>query len=123
MKIIIAGSRNLVDKKKIIPIIANGLSEICSSEGISKQDIELVSGGARGIDTIAQEFAQMYNIKFTLFVANWEYFGKRAGYIRNEKMAKYADALIAIWDGQSKGTKHMINLAKKYNLTVVIYPL
>ena len=50
------------------------------------------------------------------FTTEWDKFGKRAGYIRNEEMAQYADACVCFWDYQSKGTKHMINLAKAYSL-------
>ena len=52
------------------------------------------------------------------FPAQWNEFGKRAGYIRNEEMAKYADACVAFWDGESKGTKHMIDLANKHKIEV-----
>ncbi len=60
------------------------------------------------------------NIKIIEFPADWEKFGKKAGYIRNEEMAKYSDSCIVFWDGKSKGTKHMIELAKKYNLNLKI---
>ena len=51
-------------------------------------------------------------------MANWDTFGKRAGYIRNQEMANNADALVAFWDEESKGTRHMIEIAKKQNLAV-----
>lgn len=54
----------------------------------------------------------------TIFKADWDKHGKAAGFKRNTEMAKYADALIAFWDGKSKGTKHMIDTAKSHNLKV-----
>jgi hypothetical protein len=69
---------------------------------------------------LGELYANENNIKIIEFPADWEKFGKKAGYIRNEEMAKYSDSCIVFWDGKSKGTKHMIELAKKYNLNLKI---
>jgi glycerophosphoryl diester phosphodiesterase len=53
-----------------------------------------------------------------VFPAEWDKYGKSAGYRRNEQMAQYAEVLVAFWDYNSPGTRHMINLAKQYNLEV-----
>lgn len=71
---------------------------------------EVVSGGAKGPDTMAIEWATIYNKSVKVFMAEWDRLGRRAGPIRNAEMSIYADALVAFWDGQSVGTKHMINL-------------
>ena len=84
-------------------------------------DFEIISGGASGVDSIAEYFAKQFNYAFKKFPANWNKYGKRAGYLRNVEMGNYADALIAIWDGKSKGTKHMIDIADKKGLKVYIY--
>lgn len=108
MRIIIAGSRSF-DNYKI-------LKEKCS-EIIGGKDVEIVCGMARGADTLGEKCG--YDIKY--FPAKWSLFGKSAGYKRNEQMAKYADMLIAFWDGKSRGTGHMIDLARKYNLIIHVF--
>lgn len=82
---------------------------------------EIVSGNARGADTQGRLYAEQYNIPYTLFPAQWDTFGKSAGYIRNAEMADYADALIAFWDGKSKGTSHMIKTMKIKNKPYWVY--
>jgi len=82
---------------------------------------EVVSGGAKGVDRLGELWAQKRNIPITRFPAEWNKYGKRAGYIRNKEMALYADALLAIWDGESKGTKHMIDSALEQGLWVCVY--
>jgi len=118
MKVIIAGGREfndyeLLSKKcdKVLKI-NNNLS--------SQKNIEIVSGTARGTDRLGERYAVERGYPIKRFPANWDKYGKSAGYRRNEEMAKYADVLIAFWDGESRGTKHMIDLAKKYNLKVGI---
>ncbi len=102
MKVLIAGSRGIFDTDQVL----EGLQE----SGLSVQDVgEIVSGGAIGVDTIAEEIAEENGIDFKVFLADWVRYGKRAGMIRNEEMGRYADMLVAIWDGKSKGTKHMID--------------
>lgn len=120
MKVIIAGSRTITDKHKVYPIFSKILTYLVSQLS-SPLNIEIVSGGARGIDTLAESFAELWKISFKKFPANWDKYGKSAGYIRNVEMADYADVLIAVWDGKSKGTSHMIDIAKKKGLEVFIH--
>lgn len=108
MKTIIAGSRSFNNFKL--------LTEICDKEIIT----EIISGTARGADTLGEYYAVTHNILIKRFPANWNKYGKSAGYIRNKKMAEYADALIAFWDGKSKGTKHMIDLATNQGLKIKV---
>ncbi len=112
MKVIIAGSRNFNNYDL--------LHKKCTELLKNQTDIEIVSGTANGADKLGERFAKEQNYKLTQFPADWDSFGKSAGYIRNEEMAKYADALIVFWDGKSKGTKHMIDLAYKCSLKVRI---
>lgn len=86
----------------------------------NKKDVIILSGHAKGTDTLAEYYANENGITLEIFPANWNEYGKSAGFIRNAEMIKKADALIAFWDGKSKGTKHAIDLAKKKNIRVVI---
>ena len=76
---------------------------------------------ARGVDFLGGLWAHNRGIPVAEFPADWDKYGKRAGYLRNEEMARNAEALIAIWNGKSPGTKHMIDIAHKSNLKVFIY--
>lgn len=108
MKIIIAGSRGFDNyqllKYKVDKILTN------------VDQIEIVSGGAKGADLLGEKYAQENNYTLTQIPAEWDYYGKKAGYIRNQQMADYADGCICFWDGKSKGTKHMIDIAKEKGL-------
>ena len=83
-----------------------------AASGVLPKVTEIVSGGARGVDTLAEQYAEAHNIPFTLFPADWETHGKKSGFLRNAEMAHYADYGVAIWDGESRGTKHMISLMR-----------
>ena len=82
------------------------------------EDIAVVCGMARGADTLGETYAKDRGYEVHYYPADGDQFGKSAGYRRNEQMAQNADALVAFWDGCSRGTKHMIDLAKRYNLKV-----
>ena len=79
-----------------------------------------MSGHASGADSLGEKFAADHNLQCELYPADWDKHGKAAGPIRNAEMAEVADALIAFWDGQSRGTKSMIDLARKKGLQVAI---
>ncbi len=79
---------------------------------------EIVSGCAYGADLLGENYAEEYGYLIHQFPANWTVNGVAAGPIRNRQMAKHADLLIAFWDGKSKGTKNMIEEAKKHNLKI-----
>jgi hypothetical protein len=110
MKTIIAGSRSIKDFKLLAKIIHESSFTIT----------EILSGGAQGIDQMAIDYAKLNNLPYRIFPANWV-MGKSAGYVRNEEMAKEAEALIAIWDGESRGTKHMIETAIRYKLQIHLH--
>lgn len=81
---------------------------------------EVVSGTARGVDQLGEKVAQELGLPVKRFPADWS-FGGMAGHARNVRMAYYAEGLIAIWDGHSTGTKHMIDTAKQRGLHVVVF--
>ena len=112
MKIIIAGGRDFNDYNKLCQFCNKILSE--------QTEVEIVSGTANGADKLGEKYAVDNGHPIKQFPADWDKFGKSAGYKRNAQMAEYADALIAFWDGKSRGTKHMIDLAKRAKLKVRI---
>lgn len=115
MKVIIAGTRT------VQPSIALELIESAiEGSGWRGEISEVIHGGAMGIDTAAGEYAKD-KWPVTVVPANWKEHGKAAGPIRNLAMAKMADALIAIWDGQSIGTRDMINKAKSKGLRIYVH--
>lgn len=87
---------------------------------ISGTEVEIVSGTAKGADQLGERFAKEHNYQIKQFPADWNTYGKKAGYIRNKQMAEYADALVAFWNGESKGTKSMIELAEKNLLQIKV---
>lgn len=111
MKVIIAGSRGIDN----IHLIAKAVRD----SGFKVT--EVVSGTARGVDRLGERWATNNGVPIRRFPADWDTFGKSAGYQRNAEMAMYADALIAIWDGYSKGTGHMIQLANTHHLKVYVH--
>ena len=114
MKLIIAGSRRvLLNQKTLINMV--------TTLPFSQEITEIVSGGAPGIDSLAIKCFVNGPYKLTVMEAGWNTYGKAAGMIRNTAMAKYADALLVVWDGSSRGTKHMINIAKEHNLKLKVY--
>ncbi len=75
----------------------------------------VVSGGARGADMMGEEWAKKHGIDTLIFPADWDRYGKAAGYIRNEDIIKNSDQVVAFWDGASRGTQHSISLCEKHN--------
>lgn len=108
MKTIIAGSRTINEMDALTAAIR------CSGFEIT----EVVSGGAGGVDLMGERWAKAYGVPVVKFPADWNAHGKAAGPIRNKQMAEYAEALIAVWDGRSRGTKNMIDTARKLGLKV-----
>ena len=109
-RVIVAGTRTFDDYK----LLEEKLDKIFKNH----RPTSIVCGEAKGADTLGKEYAKKHNIHVDSFPANWEKYGKQAGYIRNEEMAKNAEALIAFHKDNSAGTKHMIETAKKNNLQI-----
>lgn len=120
-RIIIAGSRGFNDydflENKVIKI----LKELRPGKAL-----KIISGTANGADKMGERFAFKYGIDVKRLPAQWDTYGKRAGYVRNNLMAEYAmsdncrGVLIAFWDGKSKGTKMMIDIAERKCLEVFV---
>jgi len=103
MKLIIAGSRHIhLSPEELYNII----TEKIGAHWCYIVD-EIVSGGAIGIDRSGEEFSERFCIMLTRFPAGWAQYGFGAGPRRNLKMAEYADALLLVWDGKSKGSANM----------------
>jgi len=112
MKIVIFGSRGIEDIRAV-----ESAMEAC---GMASLVTEIVSGGARGVDRLGERYARQYGILCKIFPAQWAKYGKSAGPLRNAEMAKYADYGVAVWDGVSRGTAHMLKLMEG-RVFVVIY--
>lgn len=113
MKVIVAGSRDFSN----YDLLCKKLDIILSQQ----KDIQIVCGEARGADSLGKRYAEEHGYVVLLYPANWEKYGKSAGFRRNKEMAQVADALVAFWDGQSKGTYNMIQLMKNKPTRVVMY--
>lgn len=124
LRIIIAGSRNFNDFTLLEKSVEKIRQDIIAEKSKSISRVCIVSGTARGADRLGELYAQKAGLHTYKFPADWDNLGKRAGYVRNEEMAKFAikdgnyGILISFWDGESKGTKHMIDLAQKHGLEV-----
>lgn len=81
---------------------------------------EIISGGARGADTLAEKYAKLNLIPIKIFQPDWKKYGRRAGIVRNVDIIKSANLVIAFWDGKSNGTKNSINICFKNNIAVKI---
>jgi hypothetical protein len=100
MKLIIAGSRD-------INLNPTQIEEyICKLMPQDIEIIEVISGNCKGVDMSGEKWAEFHNIHIKLFKPNWN-LGLKAGPMRNKRMAEYGDALLLVWDGQSKGSKNM----------------
>ena len=128
IRIIIAGGRDFNRYDMLCKSVADTIVEMVYERKITPEtDIKIISGRARGADQHGERFAEENGYECVKFPAKWDELGKRAGYVRNMEMAKYAKSddaygvLIAFWDRKSKGTEHMIDIAKKYGLETHIF--
>jgi len=113
MRLIVAGSRKGIPKEMVFQYL--------NEEVDITEDLEIVSGGAQGVDKFGEEWAFNNNIDVKLFPADWDTYGKSAGYRRNVDMSRYADVLFAFWDGKSKGTEHMIKIMSDLKKPAAIF--
>lgn len=113
-RVIIAGCRDFDDYEL--------LKEKCDYflQDEKKEDVVIISGHASGADALGERYAQERGFQLETFPADWKAHGRAAGPIRNARMASAANALIAFWDGKSRVTKNMIEIAKNHNLKVVV---
>lgn len=109
MKVAIIGSRNFSDYNAL----EDAVSRLCG------QALEcIISGGAKGADSLAEQYAQKFAIPIKVFKPDWKQYGRGAGVVRNRDIVSHADVVIAFWDGVSRGTASSIKLAQKMNKTV-----
>ena len=111
MKVIIAGSRS-INTMEIV-------EQAIQTSGFTLA--EIVSGGAKGVDALAERYAEKHALPIKIYPIGCDQYGRVAGLIRNAQMVDYADALIAVWDGQSAGTAHMIQSARDKNLPIYVH--
>lgn len=109
LKVIVAGGRDFSDYKMLTKTLDH-----------LKKPFEVVCGEAKGADSLGKRYANENELKVHSFPADWNTHGKSAGYKRNEQMAEFADACIAFWDGKSRGTKHMIDIATRKGLKLLV---
>ncbi len=112
MKVIVAGSREFENYE----MLKNKLDKLL----VNQKEIQIVSGGCRGADKLGERYAKEKGYSLKIFKANWDKYGKKAGPLRNRKMAEYANGLVAFYKEGSKGTKNMIEEARKRNLKIRI---
>lgn len=111
MRTIIAGSRDITDYAVVEAAVkASGFAPTV-----------VLSGAARGVDTLGETWAKENGVACERYPAPWDKLGRQAGVFRNNVMATSSDALIAIWDGKSRGTLHMIETAKRRGLKVYVH--
>ena len=115
IRVVIAGCRDYENYKA-----AKRFIDICLSNVRKENNIVIVSGGARGADAIGERYAKENGFAVEKYPADWEKYGKSAGPIRNKQMAEISDYVICFWNEKSKGTKSMIDYAKKLNKPVKI---
>ena len=116
MKVAIVGSRSISDKM-FVEVLFDCFIYIFG------KPTKIISGGAKGIDSFAEDFANRLNIQTQIFKPDWAQYGKKAGFIRNEDIIKNCDICLAIWDGESHGTKHDLELCEQYKKDLVLFNL
>lgn len=109
MKTAVIGSRGLVLETSDIVVY------------LPKATTEIVSGGAKGINILAKNYAAKNNYRYTEFLPDYEKYGKAAPLKRNDEIIDYADIVLALWGGKSKGTKYVIDKCKKIGKSLVVY--
>lgn len=115
MKLIVAGGRDFINIQVMITVLMDLVEK-----GKIDPNPELVCGMARGADILAFHLWKSENMQIHVFRAEWDTYGKSAGFRRNKEMGEFADAAVCFWDGKSKGTKHMIDIMNRLNKPVYV---
>lgn len=125
--VMVCGSRNITDAAWVENQITNYLKEVYYDQekkfGNGDMDFIIIQGLARGVDMIAKSWADRHNLGTWDFPADWEKYGRSAGFRRNVEMVDKCDYCLILWDGESHGTKHDIDLCRSKNKPhkIVIY--
>jgi len=122
MKIAIVGSRDYTDYNNF----TNKLEDIVGwhfdgTLGEYDKELRIISGGARGVDSLAEQWADENDVLCDVIKPEWEKYGKAAGFIRNSKIVEQCDEVIAFWDGVSRGTEDTIKKAVRLGKQVTIF--
>ena len=116
-KIIIAGSRSFNNYQYLY----DRIKWVLNQENIDLHNVEIVCGMAQGADKLGEDYAIDNFLQVKYFPAQWDLYGKQAGYIRNKAMAEYTDLCICFYDGKSKGTRLMMNLAMEHKIPLYAF--
>ena len=108
---------------KVAVIGSRGLTVNDLGKYLPEDTTEIVSGGAKGIDTCARDYALSHDLKLTEFLPEYSKYGRGAPLKRNLQIIEYADVVIAFWDGKSRGTKYVIDNCKKLGVQVDVHIL
>jgi hypothetical protein len=123
LRVIVAGSRDFEDyeflRSRLIVTLASWDAGV-EPRGYPRKAV-ILSGAARGADELGERFAESHGLEVLKYPADWQQHGKAAGPIRNRQMARNADALVAFWDGDSRGTANMILEAHRAGLDVRVH--
>lgn len=114
-KVVIAGGRDFNNFFRLC-----GITDRLLKEQIKINQIVIISGGARGADTLGKYYARLRNFDLIKMKANWDKYGKSAGFIRNKEVLALADGVVCFWDGKSRGTKHMIDITNHSHKRLII---
>ncbi len=112
-----------VEIMRVAVIGSRGLSIDNLGEYLPENTTEIVSGGAKGVDTCAREYAMRHGLRLTEYLPEYERYGRAAPLRRNITIIENADLVLAFWDGKSRGTKSVIDNCKKRNIPVAVYML
>ena len=113
-RVIVAGGRDFCD----YALLESSLDKILVR--YPPEEVTIICGEARGADSLGKRYALEHGMSVQSFPAEWDRYGRSAGYVRNIDMADNADALVAFWDGNSRGTSNMIHLARERRLPIRI---
>lgn len=112
MRLIVAGSRSFND----FELLSREVYETLDAFALQGHTVSIVSGGARGADALGELWAKKFGVPVHRFPADWNRYGRRAGYLRNMEMAEFATDALIFWDGVSPGSRHMIAICAEFDL-------
>jgi predicted Rossmann fold nucleotide-binding protein DprA/Smf involved in DNA uptake len=114
--VIVAGGRDFQNYE-----VMERMLDVVFAEKIKTHEVIIISGAANGADSLGEEYAIVRNMRCRVLPADWDKHGKSAGYKRNAQMAENADACVVFWDRASRGSKHMIDIAKSKGLLLRVF--